>query len=88
MLFVRKKGLFNAFKSLSFLQYERINALIKGIPVELWMADSYNFVKRIRKDENAVIIFAKDDKLKKHFYSTQSIRTSIFQNGDASYFEL
>ena len=87
MVLVRKPGLSNALSTFRFVLAEHLYALRHGIPLELWVADSPAFLKRLRVDERPVTISDCQGWLAEHFVEIQTVEEAILANGDQDLFE-
>ena len=72
---LRKTGLLNGFLSYLFIYKERINAVIKKQPLDIYLADDVNFLRKMRKDEFPIFLKNKDERLYKEY---KTMKTTDF----------
>ena len=65
--FLRRSGFGNGFLSIFVLYRERFIALIKKQPLDVYVADSINFLKKMREDEIPVML-KKDNQILDQLY--------------------
>lgn len=86
MVLIRRPGFLNALRVFAFILSERLYALFHKIPIELWVGDSVDFLKRLRPDEAPVVIINNDNGLESYYKATQTIEQAIDANGDSHLF--
>jgi len=67
--YIRRSGFLNAISALSFAVRERIIAVFTQIPLDLYVGDTVNFLKKIRDDETPIIIKDSDGSMFKKYAS-------------------
>lgn len=53
---LREKGFFNGLKASAITMSERLIAFLSGQPVDLFLADSSAFLKKMREDERPIVL--------------------------------
>lgn len=61
---LRRKGVVNGLLAYLAVWRERLIALLKCQPLDIYLADEIDFLKRMRKDEYPIFLKANDDRLK------------------------
>ena len=64
---LRKSGFLNGFKAYLFVFKERFIAVLKKQPLDIYLADSILFLKKMREDEFPIFIKNKDVNLKDEY---------------------
>lgn len=71
--FLRKPGLVNGFTGYIFVFKERLIALKNKQPLDVYMADDIQFLKKMRNDEFPIFLKNKDIRLIKEYGTSEEI---------------
>jgi predicted nucleotidyltransferase len=77
---LRKPGLLCGFLSYLFVFKERVNAVIKKQPLDIYLADDINFLRKMREDEFPVFLKNKDKRLYKEYKTRRTTDFSRVKN--------
>jgi len=73
MRVLRKSGFINGFKSYLIICLERLIAFLEGQPLDLYLADSENFLNKMREDEFPIFLKNNDDRLHLKYNTRKSV---------------
>lgn len=75
--FIRNPGIINGFYGYLFIFKERIIALINKQPLDVYMADNINFLRKMRKDEFPLFLKNRDSRLHNEYGTCQEVNFSL-----------
>ena len=73
MRILRKPGILNGLNAYLVVFKERIIAVLKKQPLDLYMADSIEFLEKLREDEFPIFLKNNDERLFNHYKSKETI---------------
>jgi predicted nucleotidyltransferase len=73
MRILRRPGLLNLCQSYILITKERIIAAVSMQPIDMFLADSIKFLKKMRSDEIPVFLLKRDDRLEKEYPDNHEI---------------
>lgn len=71
--FVRKDGFINSIKAIIFIIKEKFHTNINKIPIEPFLADSINYMKKRYRDDEVPVVIKNSKKISNHYKKSRTL---------------